>query len=178
MSKQLPPHITCQCLSLLDSDVVASLHTICKPEVLRCAFMGVASLGRACLGCAFTGVAFLGRACLGCAFMGIAFLGRAYLRRASASNFAALDCRYYSALPTSNADYYLERPDQTTPTNLAALVGQAYQAQPGSSEDKALYQVGKAQCHVVKPNDVWSSPIPPGTSPMPILPSLTVCATG
>lgn len=55
---------------------------------------------------------------------------------------AGLNCRYYSALPSSN-DYYLKRPDDTTPTSLTALVGQAYQAQPGSSEDKALYQVSK-----------------------------------
>ena len=48
--------------------------------------------------------------------------------------------RYYSALSSSN-QYYLPRPDNTTATNLVAAVGQAYQPQPGSSEDKALYQV-------------------------------------
>ena len=90
----------------------------------------------------------------------------AILRRSSSAQrkqVALLECRYYSALPTSNVDYYLERPDKTAPTDLAALVGQAYQAQPGSSEDKALYQVGNVQCHLAQLNAIW--------------PSLTACAT-
>lgn len=49
-------------------------------------------------------------------------------------------CRYFSVLPTTSS-YFLARPDGTTPTDLSAVVGQSYQAQPGSSEDKALYQV-------------------------------------
>ncbi|DBA74582.1 TPA: hypothetical protein ACH3X2_009454 [Trebouxia sp. C0005] len=48
--------------------------------------------------------------------------------------------KYYSTLQASNG-YFLARPDNTTATNLANVVGQAYQAQPGSSEDKALYQL-------------------------------------
>ena len=48
--------------------------------------------------------------------------------------------RYYSALPAGNPER-LPRPDGTVATNLANVVGQAYQAEPGSSEDKALYQV-------------------------------------
>ncbi|KAL3148640.1 hypothetical protein ABBQ38_014063 [Trebouxia sp. C0009 RCD-2024] len=52
--------------------------------------------------------------------------------------------KYYSALPASNANA-IPRPDGTTATKLAALVGQACQAQPGSSEDKALYQLISAR---------------------------------
>ncbi|DBB14474.1 TPA: hypothetical protein ACH3X3_004761 [Trebouxia sp. C0006] len=48
--------------------------------------------------------------------------------------------KYYSTLLASNG-YFIARPDNTTATNLASVVGQAYQAQPGSSEDKALYQL-------------------------------------
>ena len=55
-------------------------------------------------------------------------------------------CRYFSVLPIGS-QYYLARPDNTVPTNLASVVGQAYQAQPGSSEDKALYQVSHTQKH-------------------------------
>ena len=54
-------------------------------------------------------------------------------------------CRYYSTLLASNG-YFIARPDNTTATNLASVVGQAYQAQPGSSEDKALYQVSHHCC--------------------------------
>ena len=64
-----------------------------------------------------------------------------------------MECRYYSALPASNA-YAIPRPDGTTATKLAAVVGQAYQAQPGSSEDKALYQVSKPfHSHLAKAPD-------------------------
>ncbi|KAL0035306.1 hypothetical protein WJX77_000193 [Trebouxia sp. C0004] len=48
--------------------------------------------------------------------------------------------KYYPMLQASNG-YFIARPDNTTATNLANVVGQAYQAQPGSSEDKALYQL-------------------------------------